>query len=260
MMMITSTLLSNKKKLIIPLIIVLSFIFTSCSTGSKDKPVTANHDVDIKSTIQEYIAYISNKNWENALEYLSGQALAITKNNLAGSNDIKKIELDTLEVDTVMQTDSHAIAEVKIVTKDGTMIQTGDYRYFLFMDDKRWKIYDIETINKLCLSNQKESDKKAEEVVKSYLENISSGDYENAIKHLTSPALENARIDITEKIPNNPSISDISVKTVYNSENTALIEAKYITKTQEQSKITAMFTIAYLPEPLISNIKIVKLQ
>lgn len=257
-MKMTISILRNKKVLL--LFACLSILFlASCSFGGKENIESSDSDVEVNAAIQEYIAYISNQEWDKALSLLSGQALTVTKNNLLGHKDLKQMSIDSITISQTLKTEDHAISEVSVVMKDGELVYAGDYRYSLFKDDDgKWKIYSIEELNNIDLAEGKKvTDKESENIVKDYLNSVSSGDYENALKYLTSPALDKAGVEAAKTMIFK--ISDIKTETIYTNSSTSLIKAKYTSTSEKPRQITAVFIVKKLEKPLISKIYIEKI-
>lgn len=225
---------------------------------------STNYNSDIKSTIESYIGYAVQNNWDKALTYLTGEAYLITNMNLQNYKG-KSLKLKSIDIYNVINSSDFAIADLKVVSQHDNLVYNKYFRYYLYKQNNEWKIFSIDIPNKPIYGG-KYNKYDFTSLIKDYFNAVQNKEFDKAFSLLTTPALENGQNSMLN--PKSMNISskfkNIKIKELYNHGDNVFLYVSYTVDTAIGNK-TVKKDMAYIFEIdnvsekwLISNMKLVK--
>jgi len=204
--------------------VLLTLILPGCS-GKQE---------EASKTVQAYLQTITSQNWDKLPDTLSGEALQKAEVNTRSLGKLELTQLLGFNTDTVIGNENFAVLDGTFLTKqetaNGDFISKSRQRFYLINQNNTWKIYSIETLSKDLENAKKTENSEPTQIVKQYINDIASNNYEKAVSLLTGDLQQKGiqSLGTMNKISNlQIKISNLAVEPLGVGQNQAYITASY---------------------------------
>lgn len=210
-------------------------------------------------TVDRYLKYSIEGNWQSLIEILSGEALINAESNI---NKLQPQNAKLLEHEIINNLLLHEYEIVDSLITTVALTQQGDsfnqtaYRFFMY-EDKIFKVDHIKDIVKNESYVSTDQIIEAENAVFNYINAIQNKQWNEAVCYLTGTA-RNSALRIIDRMPDIPELhfNNIIIETIGCILNTAYVESQYDTK---EIKIKLLFILKNIRDNwLIEEIIIVQ--